>query len=212
MSERGRFLTFEGPDGSGKSTQAARLVARLTAAGHSVLHTREPGGTTTGDMIRQLVQHTPSQEDLCAEAEILLFAASRAQLTRAVILPALARGQWVVCDRYADSTAVYQGYGHGADLEEIACVNRMATARTEPDLTLLIDVGPDVSRQRLAARSGEPSYDRMENQAAEFHERVRNGYREWARRFPERMVTIDGEGPADLVERAVWETVQARLP
>ncbi len=213
MSARGCFITFEGPDGSGKSTQAGRLADRLRATGLGVLSVREPGGTDTGERIRQLVQHTPSQESLCAEAETLLFAASRAQLTRQLVLPALAAGTWVVCDRYADSTAVYQGYGRGMDLDAIRAINRMATADTEPDLTLLVDVTVETGQRRRAARhAGEAAaYDRMENQARDFHERVRAGYLAWARQFPARIRTVDGERDADAVAQEIWTMTKAQL-
>ena len=213
MSERGCFLTFEGPDGPGKSTQARRLADRLRAEGLTAVQVREPGGTSTGELIRALVQHTPSQEGLCSEAEILLFAASRAQLTRQVILPALDSGAWVVCDRYADSTAVYQGFGRGADLEAIVAINRVATVGIEPDATFLIDVSVPEGQRRLAARRAESdaTYDRMEGQDIAFHERVRDGYRVWAGRHPERIFTIDGEREADAVEQDVWALARKKL-
>lgn len=214
MSGRGCFLTFEGPDGSGKSTQARRLADRLRSEGLTVVQAREPGGTSTGELIRELVQHTPSQEGLCSEAEILLFAASRAQLTRQVILPALDSGAWVVCDRYADSTAVYQGFGRGADLEAIVAINRVATVGVEPDATFLIDVSVAEGQRRLAARraaESDATYDRMEGQAQAFHERVRAGYGVWAGRYPARIALIDGERDADAVERDVWALARKKL-
>ena len=213
MTTRGRFITLEGPDGSGKSTQATLLADRLRAGGYEVLQTREPGGTRTGELIRDLVQHTPSQEALCTEAEMLLFAASRAQLTREVIQPALESGTWVVCDRYADSTVVYQGFGREADLDPIVAMNAVATGGLEPDLTVLVDVPVEEGRRRLAARSQTTeTYDRMEQQALGFHERVRAGYQTWARRFPERIRVVDGCGSMDEVADAIWKITSEVLP
>lgn len=215
MSRRGRFVTLEGPDGSGKSTQAVRLADRLQATGQTVLLTREPGGTGAGESIRDLLQHTPSQQSLCPEAETLLFAASRAQLVHEVIRPALTEGAWVICDRFADSTTVYQGAGRGMPLAELEALRRLATRELEPDLTLLVDVPVQTGRARLAQRNGAvaPAYDRMEAESIAFHERVRDGYLELARRCPNRIRVVDGGRAPDAVADEVWricrETLQA---
>src|SRR5450759_4346826 len=131
-----RFITFEGPEGGGKSTQIIRLAERLRADGNEVVTTREPGGTATGEAIRGILQHDTAGEALAAETELLLFAASRAQLVRTVIVPALARGAWVLCDRFADSTTAYQGYGRQLDLNRIAWLNEMAMGGCLPRLTI----------------------------------------------------------------------------
>ena len=189
----GRFITFEGPEGGGKTTQARRLVTHLEAAGHTVLYTREPGGTPTGEAIRDILQHDRAGEPICAEAEVLLFAASRAQLVRRVIRPALEQGIWVVADRFMDSTTVYQGFGRGFPVERMIEINAFAVGETVPDLTLLLDVEVEHGFRRLRARqeSGGGGPDRMEREARAFHERVRAGYLELARRWPERFRIID---------------------
>jgi dTMP kinase len=160
MIKPGQFITFEGPEGGGKSTHIKRLAARLKALGHEVLLTREPGGTPTGEAIRGILQHDHTGEAICPEAELLLFEASRAQLVRTVILPALQKGVWVLCDRFADSTTAYQGYGRGFDLETILMLNQHAMGDCVPALTLLMDIEVQVGRERLAqrnlAQSGRP--------------------------------------------------------
>ena len=185
----GRFITFEGPEGSGKSTQAKRLAQRLEQAGHTVLVTREPGGTPTGEAIRGLLQHDHAGEAICPVTELLLFEASRAQLVSRVIQPALAKGTWVVCDRFTDSTAAYQGYGRGFDLASIIELNRVAVQGCEPDLTLLLDVETQTGLGRMSHRNRQTNVasDRFEREAVEFHERIRAGYLQLARRWPGRI-------------------------
>ena len=148
MQPKGRFITLEGPEGSGKSTHAQRLAERLRRQGHAVLCTREPGGTRTGEIIRNVLQHDQAGEAICPAAETLLFAASRAQLVQHVILPALRQGQWVISDRFADSTTAYQGYGRGFDLAAIGAINAFAIDGAEPDLTFLLDVNVALGRDR----------------------------------------------------------------
>lgn len=209
MSARGRFITFEGPEGGGKTTQARRLMQRLESEGLPVRYTREPGGTSTGEAIRDILQHDKAGEPLCPETEVLLFEASRAQLVRHVILPALARGEWVVCDRFADSTTVYQGYGRGFDVERMIEINRFAIGEAEPDLTLLLDV--DVARgfERIHRRPETGgSLDRIEREERAFHERVREGYLALAARFPDRFRIVDAARDEDAVADAVWEIVR----
>lgn len=210
---RGRFISIEGPDGAGKSTQARRLIARLERRGVSVVATREPGGTEAGEAIRRILQHEEFREPICAEAELLLFSASRAQLVRRVISPALEAGIWVVADRFADSTTVYQGIARGLDLEAVAAVHRFAVDGVWPDLTLILDVTPDEGRRRRAQRERESGDgpDRMERERAEFHERVRAGYLELARREPARCRVISAAAPEDEVEAAVWREVERVL-
>ncbi len=195
---RGVFITFEGGDGAGKSTQVARLAQELERRGHAPLVLREPGGTAVGEGVRRILLD-PSHAGMTAEAELLLFAASRAQLTREVIRPALDAGTVVLCDRYADSSVAYQGYGRGLDLERVRAVNEFATGGLVPDLTILLDVVPD---EGIAAATPEAA-DRLEREELAFHERIRAGYVEMARREPERFVVVER---ADV--ETVWQTVR----
>lgn len=207
---RGTFITFEGPEGSGKTTHASHLVERLKAAGRDVLYAREPGGTPTGEAIRQILQYDKAGEPICGETEVLLFAASRAQLVRHVILPALERGADVVCDRFADSTTAYQGYGRGFPIDQMLAINQFAINGAEPDLTVLLDVDVEVGFRRLAQRHQETSstWDRIEREEKAFHEKVRAGYRELARRWPGRFKVIDAGRSVEAVDEDVWKVVQ----
>ena len=206
MTTRGKFITFEGPEGGGKTTHARRLVEQLQAAGHKVVYTREPGGTPTGEAIRDILQHDKAGEAPCSETEVLLFAASRAQLVRHVIVPALERGEWVVCDRFADSTTAYQGYGRGFPVEQMIAINEFAIAGAQPDLTILLDLPVSDGFARLQQRGG--AKDRIEREALEFHERVRAGYLELARRWPERFRIVEARRPLDEVSAEIWSLVQ----
>ena len=205
MTTRGKFITFEGPEGGGKTTQAKRLVERLQAAGQPVVYTREPGGTPTGEAIRNILQHNTAGEAPCAETEVLLFAASRAQLVRHVIIPALERGDWVVCDRFADSTTAYQGYGRGFSVEQMIAINEFAIGGAQPDLTILLDLPVSDGFARLQQRGGKK--DRIESEALDFHERVRAGYLELARRWPERFRIVDPRGTLESVAAEIWKLV-----
>jgi dTMP kinase len=173
----GKFITFEGPEGSGKSTHIKLLKAYLEERGIEVVLTREPGGTPLGEEIRKLLQHDHTEPPV-PSAEVLLFLASRAQHVERLIRPALQQGKWVLCDRFADSTFAYQGYGRGFDMESLRAVNAFAVSGLSPDLTVLLDVTPQTSRERLAARQASTATtpDRIEREAAAFHERVRNGF------------------------------------
>ena len=206
---QGLFITFEGPEGSGKTTQAARLAVRLEECGREVVRAREPGGTATGEAIREILQHDGAGETPVPEAEVFLFAASRAQLVRRVILPALARGAWVVCDRFADSTTAYQGYGRGLDVERILGVNSLAIEDAAPDLTFLLDVDVATGFDRLWARNrkGGLQEDRFEREQRQFHERVRSGYLELAERWPERIRILDADRAEDRVHADIWRIV-----
>ena len=212
--KKGRFLTFEGPDGSGKSTQAARLTARLREHGIEVVQTREPGGTPTGERIRDILQHDIAGEPICPETEVLLFAASRAQLVRRVILPALERGAWVVSDRFADSTTAYQGYGRGFDVQRMLDINAFAIGPAVPDRTFLLDVDVEEGLRRAArrARASRRELDRMEREATAFHEAVRRGYLELARRWPDRFRVFDTRKPEPVVAELIWNEVEPLLP
>jgi dTMP kinase len=209
VAARGRFITFEGPEGGGKTTQARRLIARLEACGLTVHYTREPGGTPTGEAIRDILQHDTAGEPIHPETEVLLFEASRAQLVRDVIAPALERGDWVICDRYADSTTVYQGYGRGFPVEQMIAINRFAIGAMDPELTILIDIDIEQGFRRIDARGAQP--DRIESEAREFHRRVRAGYLELADRFRERYRIVDGDRPEADVEASIWEIVESEL-
>lgn len=210
---RGKFITFEGPEGGGKTTQAKRLLARLALEGHEAIYTREPGGTPTGEVIRDILQHDLAGEPLCDETEVLLFSASRAQLVRKVIIPALEAGTHVICDRFADSTTVYQGYGRGFDVEQMISINNFAIKGATPDITLLLDVEIATGFERIASRQRElfEKSDRIENEAREFHEKVRRGYLALAMRYPDRFTTLNAARNPDEVEADVWRLVQPLL-
>lgn len=202
----GLLITFEGGEGSGKSTQIDRLAAWLEEAGHPVATAREPGTTTTGEAVRRILLET-APEDLSPEAEFALFLAARAQLADEVIRPALEEGRIVLLDRYGDSSAAYQGYGRGLDPEAIERMNRWATRDLVPDLTVLIDVGVEEGAQRR--RDREP--DRLERLDAAFHERVRDGYRELARNEPDRFRVLEGDRSIDEIQAAIREAVRDLL-
>lgn len=206
----GLFITFEGTEGCGKSTQIKALAARLTAEGHSVLQTREPGGTPLGEAVRNLLQHDDAGENMSPEAELLLFTASRAQLTRERILPAIAKGAIVLCDRFMDSTTVYQGVARKLDPEAVAMINRFAVGDARPDLTILIDLSPEVGMDRVRARSG-GQLDRMEQEAMEFFQAVRAGYLKQAEAEPERFQVLDGSQSIEALEAQIWEAVEHSL-
>ena len=206
---RGRFITLEGGEGCGKSTQVVRLKNALEAEGQSVLLVREPGGTWLSEQIRSLIKDQDVDAP-CARAELLLFLAARAQLVRNVIRPALDAGQWVVCDRFSDSTTAYQGYGRGLPLDVVAEANDFACDGLKPDLTLLLDISPETARQRMRSRESATniSADRIECEGAEFHERIRRGFAELARREPTRILTVDANGTPDEVWEEIWKSLR----
>jgi len=210
MKPRGKFITLEGPEGSGKSTHARQLVAQLQAGGHAVIATREPGGTPVGEVVRRLLQHDAGGEGMATEAELFLFMASRAQLVRQIIVPALADGTCVVCDRFADSTTAYQGYARGCDVETILAINNLATGGLTPDLTILLDVAVKAGFERLHNRNLRHGVekDRIEREALDFHERVRSGYLELARRWPKRIRVVDAARDEDAVQADIWGLAQ----
>ena len=199
----GVFITLEGGEGVGKTTQQALLVERLRQEGYACLCTREPGGTALGKTLRELLLHGDPFSPL---AELLLYAADRAEHVSKVIAPALAAGQVVVCDRFTDSTLAYQGYGRGIDLDLIRQLNRWVTDGLQPDLTLWLDLPPEVG----LARSG--SCDKLEQEHLEFHRRVYQGFQALAAAEPQRIVRISAQGsPAEVAAR-LWSVVEPRLP
>ena len=206
---QGRLITFEGPEGGGKSTQARLLAESLRARGFEVLTTREPGGTPTGEIIRDLLQNNLSGEPLCDATEALLFCASRAQLCRDVLAPALERGAWIVLDRFTDSTLAYQGFGRGFDVSVLRSLNDFATGEVRPALTLLLDLPVEEGLARAVARSGKK--DRIEQAPVEFHRRLREGYLQLAREEPERFAVVDASRPVPEVTTAIRAIVEARF-
>ena len=206
---RGKFITFEGPEGGGKSTHVRELAEQLRAEGKTVLVTREPGGTRLAELIRGLVREEVEDPPV-TRCEVLLFIAARAQVVSEVIRPALARGEWVICDRFADSTFAYQGYGRGIDVRLLKNFNDFATEGLVPDLTILLDVPPETSKARLAERQAATatSADRIEQAGDMFHRRLRDGFLELAKAEPGRFVVIDSSGPREEVSDRVWTAVR----
>ncbi len=209
MSGNGIFITFEGSEGCGKSTQIQRMADLLRRRGREVIVLREPGGTPIGEAIRHLLQHDENAGAMTPEAELLLFAASRAQLVREVIRPALQRGVVVLCDRFLDSTTVYQGVARALAQDAVAAINDFAVGGKEgtlPHLTLLLDLDVAEGRHRAAGRK-EP-LDRMEQEGAKFYEAVRRGYLELAREHPDRFLLIDASGTEEEVEVLLREKLE----
>ena len=202
------FITLEGPDGGGKSSQIGPLVEFLTRAGYRVLATREPGGTPIGDRVRQVLMDLGSAE-MHPRTEILLFQSSRAQLVEQVIRPYLAAGGVVVCDRYADSTLAYQGYGQGESLATLRSLLDFATGGLKPDLTFLLDLDPEVGIARRKAGGGE--WNRLDANTLAYHRRVRAGYQELARLEPARWVLVDASQPPDAVQSQLRQIALDRM-
>jgi dTMP kinase len=203
----GKLITLEGPEGSGKTHQIAALADFLRRLGYSVLATREPGGTPIGDQIRAVLSDLKNTE-MRPRTEILLFQASRAQLVEQVIHPHLAGGGLVLCDRYADSTLAYQGYGHGVDLDLLRSIIDFATGGLKPDLTVLLDLDVKEGLKRKT-RGGE--WNRLDAYALDFHSRVRAGYLQMAQSEPQRWVVVDAGLPPDQVQSAIQKAILARL-
>jgi dTMP kinase len=209
---RGVFITFEGSEGCGKSTQVQRLASRLEQAGVRTLVTREPGGTPIGEKIRDLLQFAPESFAMTPEAEVLLFEASRSQLVREKIQPALAQGTIVISDRFFDSTTVYQGVARKLPPEIIETLNAFAVGTARPDVTFLLDIDVDTARARMLRRVRPVGvHDRMEQEPIEFYERVSQGYRTLAKCEPDRFIVIDGRQSADAIENEIWAALTIRL-
>jgi dTMP kinase len=210
---KGLFITFEGTEGSGKSTQISLLADRLRSSGHTVRTLREPGGTLIGEEIRHTLKHSHDNSAMTAEAELLLMNASRAQLVREVIRPALAAGEIVLCDRFYDSTTAYQGYGRGLDLKMVQSVIDFAVGETRPYLTLLLNISPEASEARRRSRQSTLPVvrDRMEEADRQFFERVAKGYQLIATAEPQRVRLIDATGNVEAVSAAIWREVSSLL-
>ena len=210
----GFFITFEGVEGCGKSSQVALLSERLRRHGHTVHVTREPGGTPIGEEIRHTLKHSKDNSAMTWEAELLLMNASRAQLVREFIRPALARGEIVLSDRFYDSTMAYQGYGRQLDLAAVQSIIDFAVGETRPDLTLLISVPPEVSAERLKSRQATLPFvrDRIEEADQAFFDRVAQGYERIADAEPGRIKRVNGAHELEAVQEAVWREVEAIWP
>ncbi|MCP1335768.1 dTMP kinase [Futiania mangrovi] len=206
----GRFITFEGGEGTGKSTQIRLLAQHLAAAGHAVTLTREPGGTAMAEQVRTLLL-LRGEARMDPMAETLMHFAARADHLAHCIRPALAEGRIVLCDRFTDSTRAYQGAGHGVPLTQIDALDEMVTGTTQPDLTLLLEVPPAVSRQRRVARDGVGGGDRYEDLADDFHARVAAGFSQLPARYPGRIVRVDGSGTETAVAARIAAIVAERL-
>ena len=207
---RGKFITFEGGEGTGKSTQAVMLGARLESYGLAVQLTREPGGSPGAEIIRHVLL-TGAAKPLGADVEAMLFAAARDDHVQYTILPALRSGKWVVCDRFADSTRVYQGILGQVDQKLINVLERVSVGELAPDLTVMLDLPVQVGLERAKLRRGPAQADRFEGEGADFHERLREAYLAIATREPDRCVVIDAIASKDVVADAIWQAVQSRL-
>ena len=212
MTKRGLFITLEGPDGSGKSTQLRTLAQRLREQGRAVLETQEPGGTAIGTQIRRILLD-PANAELCPTAEMLLMFAARAQNVDQAILPALAQGQIVLCDRFTDSSLVYQGVGRGLGKELVYDVDRIACRGLVPDLTIFLDIDLETGLHRARARNEKTQLNesRLDDETIEFHTRVRNAYLDLVKRNPARFHVVDGAGTREQVARDIWQVVSGLI-
>ncbi len=202
------FITLEGPEGSGKTSKIAPLADFIRQRGYKVLATREPGGTAIGDKVRSILTDL-ANTNMAPRAEVLLFQSSRAQLVEQVIRPALQAGEIVICDRYADSTLAYQGYGQGGDLNQLRNLVEYATGGLKPDLTLLLDLEVEEGLRRKQSNNVE--WNRLDAYALAYHQRVRQGYLSMAQKEPERWVLIDASQPSSAVQAELCRTVAERL-
>ncbi len=212
---RGLFISFEGSEGCGKSTQIQLLHNQIVDNGFPCSLTREPGGTPLSESIRHLLKFAPEGENMVPEAELLLFAASRAQLVREVLIPWLESGTHILADRFLDSTVVYQGIGRGLDMDLIRSINSLAVGECMPDLTILLDMDAktalDRARQQTQADLFQDQVDRMEKEQLSFYERVRNGYLKLANEQKERFVVIDASNSVDSINSEIWQHINSRF-
>ena len=207
---RGILISFEGAEGCGKSTQISRIARLFQESGEEVVVTREPGGTAVGEEIRHLLKHSDLGRSLFSESELLLFAAARAQLVREVVLPSLDSGKTVLSDRFLDSTTVYQGVARKLSDDPVRTINDFAAGNLIPDLTIVLDVSPEVSLKRVAMRSSDVP-DRMEEESIEFYKLVREGYLVLAEEMPDRFVVFDGTQPEEVIESQIWDEICKRF-
>ena len=207
---RGFLISFEGSEGSGKTTQVKRIAERLKKHNFEVLVTREPGGTKIGEEIRRILMDCDSGKGMTPEAELLLFAASRAQLVREVIKPAVDAGKVVLCDRFLDSTTVYQGVGRRIASEPVAMINQFAVGALMPDVTVILDLPAEVGLSRAQKRASDMP-DRMEQENIEFYRKVRDGYLVLAKALPERFIIVDGTKSVEHVEETIWECLRKHI-
>jgi dTMP kinase len=207
---RGILISFEGSEGSGKSTQIAYLAEHLQQVGRKVVSTREPGGTEIGEQVRNIIVHNSKGDEMCAETELLLFAASRAQLVREIIAPNLIKGVVVLCDRYIDSSTVYQGVARNLSRDPVQQINQFAVGNVLPDLTIVLDVPTRVSLDRIHQRASDLP-DRMERENIEFYKKVRDGYLVLARSLPKRFFVVDGTLPEKEIRKLIWAEVKSRI-
>lgn len=217
--KRGLFITFEGGEGSGKSTQIALLASALQKSGREVVVTREPGGTEIGEKIRHLLKFDPASEHLVPEAELLLFSASRAQLVREFIRPHLQRGAFVLSDRFFDSTTVYQGIARGLDAQVILAINSLVVGDMAPDVTFLMDLDPAMGQERMTYRQMEMQLpgtedsalpDRLDNESMAFHQKVRRGYLGLVEQFPARICLLNAAQPVEDLRHSILHTLETR--
>ena len=207
---KGKFITFEGGEGTGKSTQAATLAEHLQSLGLTVLLTREPGGSAGAEIIRHVLL-SGAAKPLGPEAEAMLFAAARDDHIQCTILPALGAGKWVVCDRFADSTRVYQGVLGEVDARFINALERVSVGNLRPDLTFVLDVPVAMGLKRAAGRRGKQKADRFEAEQFDFHQKLRKAYQALAASEPKRFVVVDASAPKKMVAKRIWQVVSRRL-
>jgi dTMP kinase len=206
----GKLISFEGSEGSGKSTQLIRLAAHLQKLQREVITVREPGGTEIGEQIRNIIVHNSRGDEMCPETELLLFTAARAQLVREIIAPALIAGKIVLSDRFLDSSTVYQGIGRNLALDPVNQINRFAVGNVMPDLTIVIDVPSEVGLARIRQRATDLP-DRMERENLDFYKKVRDGYLVLAQGLPERFVVVDGTLNEPALEKKIWAAIAGRV-
>lgn len=209
-TKRGIFITIEGPDGAGKTTQIEKLAQYLEEQKLPYVLTKEPGGTRIGNEIRSLILR-PEYKEMMNETEVLLYAASRAQHVKEKIIPALEEGKIVLCDRFVDASIAYQGYGLGIEIEKITAINEFATGGLVPDRSYFIDVAPSFARKRLMQRNGDRPFDRIEQKNIEYHERVRNGFLRIYENNRERICLLDGHQAIEAIFQMIKEDFERLL-